>query len=131
MSYNTKQKRDILDLIKSLGKDFTAKDIYNDFDGKIGLATIYRFVESLEKDGVILRVSTGDNNTARYQYVKPCHHVDHFYLKCEECGKLEHVDCEKIQGLTQHISKAHHFIPTDTKLIINGFCAKCAGKGAL
>lgn len=129
MSYNTKQKRRVLTLIKKLTKDFTAKDVYDSFDGEIGLTTIYRFVESLEKDGTILRVSSNDN-TARYQYIEPCDHADHFYLKCEECGSLEHVDCEKVQGLTMHISKEHHFIPANTKLIINGCCAKCA-KGEL
>ncbi len=128
MSYSTKQKRDILDLIKKLDKDFTAKDIYNDFGGKIGLTTIYRYVESLEKDGTILRVSMGDK-MARFQYVEPCNNADHFYLKCEKCGSLEHVECEKTRGLTEHILKNHHFIPTDTKLIINGFCAKCAKGG--
>ena len=127
MSYNTKQKRDILNLIIKLNKDFTAKDIYNYLNGEIGLTTIYRYIESLEKAGVILRVST-NNNTARYQYIKPCSRADHFYLKCKKCGNLEHIDCKKIQGLTAHISKNHHFIPTDTKLVISGFCVKCLGK---
>ncbi len=127
MSYSTKQKRSISNYIKKLNKDFTAKDIYEYFKGEIGLTTIYRFVETLEKDGTILRITT-DENTTRYQYIKPCNHADHFYLKCEECGDLKHVDCKKIQGLTTHISEEHHFIPTNTNLIINGLCAKCARK---
>lgn len=128
MNYNTKQKREILALIKKLNTDFTAKDIFNYLNGEIGLTTVYRFVESLEEDGVIFRISSNDN-TARYQYTKPCKRTDHIYLKCEQCGNLEHIDCEKIQGLTAHIAKEHHFTPgANTKLIINGFCANCRGE---
>ena len=39
MSYNTKQKNNILDLIKSENKGFTIKDIYNKLDN-VGLTTI-------------------------------------------------------------------------------------------
>ena len=122
--YNTKQNQRVLNLIKTQTTDFSAKSIYEKLGGEIGLTTIYRFIESLEKDGVILKISQ-ENNTAKYQYVQPCEHADHFYLKCEKCGKLEHIDCEKIQGLTEHIAKEHHFNPHQTHMIINGACENC------
>jgi Fur family ferric uptake transcriptional regulator len=123
--YNTKQRQKILDLIQSQGVDFTAKDLYESAGHEIGLTTIYRCIESLEAEGIILRLSQ-ENNTARYQYVEPCKHSDHFYLKCDRCGKLTHIDCEKTAGLTEHIAKEHHFLPTDTHIIISGHCASCA-----
>lgn len=123
--YNTRQKQTVLAQIKSQTRDFAAKDIYESLNHEIGLTTIYRLIESLENDGAILRVSQ-ENNSARYQYIEPCDHADHFYLRCEKCGKLTHIDCEKVQGLTAHISNEHHFIPTNTHIIIDGFCASCA-----
>ena len=41
-SYNTKQKDLILETIKNRNSEFSAKDIYNDLNKKIGLTTIYR-----------------------------------------------------------------------------------------
>ncbi len=124
-TYNTKPRQKVLALIKKQVKDFTAKSIYEELGGEIGLTTIYRFIESLEAEGIILKVSQ-ENNTARYQYVEPCEDKDHFYLKCEKCGKLEHVDCEKMHGLAEHIAKEHHFSLAQTHIIINGHCAECA-----
>lgn len=122
--YNTKPRQKVLALVKKQASDFSAKSIYEDSDGEIGLTTIYRCIESLEQEGVILKVSQ-ENNTARYQYVEPCEDKDHFYLKCEKCGKLEHIDCEKMHGLAEHISKEHHFSLAQTHIIINGHCAEC------
>ena len=45
MSYNTKQKNLILDVLKKKNNEFTIKDIYDDLDKKVGLTTIYRFIE--------------------------------------------------------------------------------------
>lgn len=122
--YNTKQRRQVLTTIKHQSKDFTAKDIYESLGGEIGLTTVYRFIESLEKEGVIIRVSL-NGNSKRYQYVEPCDDDDHFYLKCVKCGKMQHIDCEKIQGLTTHILIKHHFTPTNTHLVIKGICKDC------
>ena len=123
-TYNTKPRQKVLAAIKKQAADFAAKDIYEELDHEIGLTTIYRFIETLENEGTILRVSN-ENKSARYQYVTPCDEADHFYLKCEKCGKLTHIDCEEVKGLMAHISGEHHFFPTDTHIIINGFCGDC------
>lgn len=122
--YHTKQKQIVLKLIKNLENDFTAKSLHEKLDGKIGLTTIYRVIESLEKEGKLIK--TTQDNTAKYQYIEPCEDEDHFYLKCENCGRLEHVDCEKVQGLTTHIANEHHFTPTQTHLTISGLCERCS-----
>lgn len=127
MNYQTKQRQQVLAIVKEQRGDFTAKDLYDSSAGAIGLTTIYRSLEALAKEGVILRVSS-DQHAARYQYLAPCARSDHFYLKCEKCGQTEHVDCQRIQGLAAHISEKHQFIPTNTSIVINGFCAKCFQK---
>ena len=76
-TYNTKPKQKVLSAIQKQASDFSAKDIYESLGREIGLTTVYRCIESLEKESVILRVSN-DDNTARYQYVEPCDEEDHF-----------------------------------------------------
>ncbi len=124
MTYNTKQKDIIIDLIKKQKKDFTIKDIYSKLDGKIGLSTIYRLIDRLESDGSVSR-SLGKDNITYYQYLEKCKEENHFYLKCEKCGRLIHIDCECISDLTNHILVNHKFKMSKEHIIINGLCEAC------
>ena len=123
MSYNTKQKDLILDIIKSKNKEFTIKDIYEDLDKKVGLTTIYRFIDKLILDGLITK-NVSDNITY-YQYLEKCEHDNHFYLKCEKCKEVKHIDCDCINELYNHIKIEHKFSLDKDKIIINGICSRC------
>ena len=126
--YNTKQKSQILDIIKCLNSEFTIKDIYNKLDKKVGLTTIYRLVDKLVEDN-LLNKEIGNHNITYYQYLDECKEDNHFYLKCNKCGNLVHVDCDCINDLSNHILKHHKFITNKEKIIINGICNKCIKGG--
>ena len=130
MTYNTKQKDLILDVIKGKKKTFTIKDIYNDLDKKVGLTTIYRFIEKLEEDDLITKEINSDNMTY-YQYLEKCDENNHFYLKCEKCKTLKHIDCDCINELYNHIKNEHKFNLNKEKIIINGICKKCSKEDKL
>ena len=124
MSYNTKQKNLILDVLKKKNNEFTIKDIYDDLDKKVGLTTIYRFIEKLEKDNLVTKEINEDNITY-YQYLEKCDEDNHFYLKCEKCKMVKHIDCDCINELYDHIKSEHKFKLNKEKIIINGLCSKC------
>lgn len=117
--YKTKQKEQILKIIKNKNKEFTVKDIYQELNGEIGMTTIYRLVDKLVEEGTI------NKNDNYYQYLEHCDCDNHFYLKCNACGSLNHVDCDCINDLFSHIIKEHKFKPDKEKIIINGLCNKC------
>ena len=123
MTYNTKQKDLILNVIKSIG-EFTVKDVYSKLEGKIGLTTIYRYIERLEKEGNITKY-IGKDNATYYEYLEECDACNHFYLKCDKCGDLKHIDCDCIEDLTNHIYKDHNFKLNKEHIIINGVCGRC------
>lgn len=125
-SYNTKQKNLIIEIIKKSKKEFTVKDLYNSLEKKVGLTTIYRYIDKLEHDGVLSKSIHSDNVTY-YQYLEHCDKEDHFYLKCEKCGNMEHIDCECILDLSNHILKKHKFKTNKDHIIINGICNNCNG----
>ena len=127
-TYNTKQKDEILNIIKSCEKEFTIKDIYIKLNGSVGLTTIYRFVDKLIKENKINK-SIGKDNVTYYQYLKECDHDNHFYLKCDICGNLTHVDCDCVKDLSSHIKDNHKFLLNKENIIINGICNKCVRKG--
>ncbi len=123
-TYNTKQKELILEIIKKQKKEFTVKDIYNEAKNKTGLTTVYRLIDKLVEENIITKTIEKDNKT-KYQYLEKCSQNNHFYLKCRNCKTLEHVDCDCIKELSNHILKNHSFTPDNENLIINGLCEKC------
>ena len=127
MTYNTKQKELILDTIKNINREFTVKDIYSKLDEKIGLTTIYRFIERLESTHCINKY-IGKDNVTYYEYLESCDKDNHFYLKCDCCGSLKHIDCDCIEDLTNHIRKDHNFKLNREHIIINGICEVCNEK---
>lgn len=123
--YNTKQKEYILDKIKSQKKDFIIKDIYEELEGIVGLTTIYRLIDKLVSDGTINK-TIDENNVTHYTYLEKCDKHNHFYLKCNSCGSIIHIDCDCIDELTNHILNEHNFKLNKENIIINGICKKCS-----
>ena len=124
MSYNTKQKDLIINEIKKYNKNFTVKDIHNKLKNSVGLTTIYRVIDKLVEEGLINKYIDKDNITY-YEYLEECSCHNHFYLKCEKCGTMEHVDCDCIEELSKHIVDEHNFLLNREHIIIKGICKEC------
>ena len=122
-SYNTKQKNIILEEIQNQKKEFTVKDIYSKLENQVGLTTIYRLIDKLVEDGKLSK--NIDNNIPYYQYLEECEEKNHFYLKCNKCKNMIHIDCDCIENLSTHIKKNHQFQLDKEHIIINGYCNKC------
>ena len=122
-SYNTKQKSKILNVIKNHKNNFMIKDIYLELNEEIGLTTIYRMIDKLVNENSVNKFIGNDNNTY-YQYLESCDKNNHFFLKCDKCGNMEHVDCDCIEDLSNKIIKNHKFHMTE-KIIIDGVCNNC------
>ena len=121
--YETKQKDIIINCIKN-HEEFTINEIYEELKGKVGLTTIYRKVDSLVEDNKVKKY-IGKDNITYYQYLCECDKDNHFYLKCDKCGTLEHVDCDCINELSEHINKNHKFEINKQNIVINGVCKNC------
>ena len=123
--YNTKQKEKLLlYLIENKNKYLSADDIQKYVKKEkleIGLTTIYRFLNLLEKQGR-LRVELKEH-TKYYQYIMDeC--SKHYHLKCNNCGKIVHLECDDFEILKEHVLLEHEFV-IDSKFEICGFCKKC------
>lgn len=123
-NYNTKQKELILSIIKKKKHEFRVKDLYNDLNKEIGLTTIYRQIDKLVNEGRINKNINKDNITY-YQYLEECNKKNHFYLKCDKCGNMTHIDCDCIEQLSNHIVKEHQFNLNKDCIIITGICKHC------
>ena len=129
-NYHTKQKERLYKLIKKKNREFSIKEIYEDLSEEVGLTTIYRYIDKLVEEGIINK-RIGDNNQAYYHYLESCENENHFYLRCSQCGRIIHIDCDCIEELTTHILKDHHFHLKKEHIMIEGICEKCRKEGIL
>lgn len=129
VSYITRQQRAVLACIESCaGGCATATELaelLHQQGQSIGLTTVYRQLEKLEKQGMVHKIVTDEG--ARYQFCD-CHRRGHdcFLMKCERCGKVEHVDCDHLGPLYAHMYEAHHFRINPQRTLFYGLCQSCA-----
>lgn len=128
MTYITKQQKAVLACIEahdeacvsalSLADELRAQGV------QVGLATVYRQLEKLEKQGHIHKVLTEEG--AFYRYCPQDESGECFLLKCERCGRIEHVDCGQLAPLYRHLESEHHFRINPRRTMLYGVCARCA-----
>lgn len=128
MVYNTRQKEIIEQAVSKKKRDFSAKELYLELvkaGEDVSQTTIYRVVENMAEKGQ-LKKTLGPDSAVRYQYLKSCNHFGHCYLKCNQCGRLKHIDCEDVSDLAAHINTEHKFKIDESNIVINGTCRSCA-----
>lgn len=132
MTYKTKQSQEILSCLKYYGGSHVNVPMiskYLDEQGSsVGVATIYRHLEKMEKDGIVRKYILDGKAGACFQYVgdEHCCH-QHYHLKCEECGELIHLQCDALDSIEAHILQDHGFAVNPLKTVFYGVCEKCAG----
>ncbi len=124
-NYNTNQRIILEKYLKNNEDKFISSNDILDFVKKekyeIGLTTIYRFLNLLEKNNMV-RIEIR-NHTKYYQYISDkCN--NHFHLKCKKCGKIIHLNCKEFEDVKVHILKEHKF-QLDYNTIIYGICCNC------
>ncbi|MBQ9458911.1 MAG: transcriptional repressor [Oscillospiraceae bacterium] len=130
MSYVTKQQRSVLRRIEAhRNACVSAQELAEELraDGEqIGVATVYRQLDKLERGGSIHKVLTEEG--AFYQFCPGGERGDCFLLKCERCGRIEHVDCAQLAPLYRHLEERHGFTVDPRRTMLYGICAAC-GEG--
>ena len=128
MEYKTKQKEKILSYLNSK-KDYvvSANDIIKDLGKEVSKATIYRYLDQLEKEEKVKKQFNKD--TSSYEYLicandNSC--LKHLHLKCIKCGKMIHLHCSVADSLLSHISKEHNFFITPNNNTLTGLCSSCS-----
>ena len=128
--YKTRQREMILELLKeNADRHLTADDVtgyLKEQDTPVGKATIYRCLERLEEQGIIRKYMVPEGKGACYQYAgdnMECHR--HYHFKCEKCGKLFHVECEYLDGISKHVYGEHGFTIDSSKTVYYGICRNC------
>ena len=135
MAYSTKQQQAVLHCLETRGEaPLTAAALAEELrqnGSPAGLATVYRQLERLAQSGMVHKINTEEG--AFYQYCPHQAEAHHscFLLRCEDCGRIVHLDCVHLQHLYDHLETEHHFRIDPRRTILTGLCQTCSGKEAL
>ena len=128
-SYRTKQRQAILEYMMANSDAHMTVDAVFDAlrqsGASVGKTTVYRHMEKLVAAGVVRKYHIEGGTCACYQYQSGEQCSEHFHLKCLQCGKLIHLDCEFMHGIDTHILKHHGFRINNTRTVLYGICSGC------
>ena len=129
-TYKTKQREAVLECLKKNSDNhFTIEEIMEYLKTKneiIGQTTIYRYVNTLVNDGMVIKYVIDSGRPACFQYIdsisKP---YEDYHLQCDTCGKIFHMDCNIFKEMKEHLQKKHKFEINTTKIVLYGTCDNC------
>lgn len=132
-SRSTRQKRAILAcLAANRGAHLTAEGLcetLRETGTPVGLATVYRALKTLEKEGVVKKLFVADGTGACYRYVgdhPECN--QHYHLVCDACGEVQHVESAELERFINLMSKQLEFAVDRRRMSFYGCCGMCAQK---
>ncbi len=125
----TAQREIILKTLYKNKKHFTPEELqdnikYNYPKLNIGIATIYRTLNILEKFKIVTSISFGQSGKKYELAIKP--HHDH--LICDICGSIIEFEDKDIEKKQDEIAIKYDFLITSHILQLHGICKKCRKK---
>jgi Fur family ferric uptake transcriptional regulator len=104
---------EMADLLKEAGSD-------------IGIATVYRAVNRLESEGILVKTVNGAQGKATYRYAAPDETVRTAHrVFCTCCGRTVDLSYKFTDKLEKNVSDATGFSITDHQIMFYGLCSEC------
>lgn len=132
--YRTNQKEIVLKYMEEHPQEhFTAVDLYSVLKQqghRIGLTTIYRHLERLVDEGIVIKSIVDESTPACFELSghRSTQNSSCYHCKCIQCGKLIHLHCDEITKLENHILEDHGFQVLPERTVFFGICSACAEK---
>jgi len=119
---------EVIDAIADLGCSVNAReiaDLLRERDSGVGLASIYRALELLDRLGLVKRFELGEGS-ARYEPASPSGH-HHHHIVCDSCGKVEPFEDEALEKSIHRLSERADFNVAAHDVTLHGECPACTG----
>ena len=124
MVRTTRQREAVRAVFADLEGFHSAQEVHarlRDGGDAVGLATVYRAVQSLADDGELDSIRT-DSGEALYRRCSPQHH---HHLVCRGCGHTEDVDCVVGSAPCLQPSESRGFVLDEAEVVFWGLCPSC------
>jgi Fur family ferric uptake transcriptional regulator len=119
----TKQRKVILDELRSLRTHPTAIEVYERVRKKlpkISLGTVYRNLELLSESGLIQKLEMAGKQK-RFDGITE----NHYHVRCMVCGRVDDVDVAPLGAINEAIASASDYKILWHRLEFVGICPRC------
>ena len=127
MKNYSKQREDLLNILKNSRSHLTAEEFYEKTKEKIpsvSRGTVYRNLKDLVDEGYIIKISMA-SGADRYDYI----HKKHNHIICKSCGTVKDFEYNfDLEDVKQSVIKQTEVSPLLDGVIMYGICEKCKEK---
>ena len=96
---------------------------------KVNLATVYRNLDRLVQDQMLIALKAPEEEEKYYQYMRPglqC--AEHLHLCCSRCGKVIHLNCGFMREIQEHLMDDHGFLLDCGESMLTGLIVRMKGQ---
>lgn len=120
----TRVRRVLLDILAGAAEHLKAADLHRrarQVDPQIGLASVYRTLDLLDRLGMIQPIHTNH----RHRHYAPLRREHGHHLVCTACGRIvEFADCD-VEGLARRLARRTKFRIEGHRVELFGRCPAC------
>jgi Fur family ferric uptake transcriptional regulator len=122
-------RREVIEAVATLGCSMTAReiaDLLHERGSKVGLASVYRALELLDRNGLVQRFDVGEG-TARYEPALPSGE-HHHHIVCDTCGKVEPFEDAQLEHAIDGLARKTDFTVAAHDVTLHGECPACQSR---
>jgi Fur family transcriptional regulator, ferric uptake regulator len=119
----TTQRQIILEELGKVTCHPTANEVYDMVRKRlprIGLGTVYRNLELMADNGIILKLEVGGTQKRFDATIEP-----HYHIRCSSCGKVDDIAMEVQGQINLAAEKASNYIILGHHVEFSGICEEC------
>jgi Fur family ferric uptake transcriptional regulator len=120
-------RRVVVDLLGRQNCCMSAQEIFDRLRRArrpVGIASVYRTLETLADLRLVKRIDTGDG-IARYEPARP-DGDHHHHLVCRDCGKVEAFSDARLERAIDKVAGGLGYAVEAHEVVLTGACADCA-----
>lgn len=122
----TNMRADVFDALSERDAPASAYDIADDLSARRGKRvapnSVYRILDLFVRTNLVSRIESA--NAYLVNRHPGCHH-DCIFLICDQCGKAEHIDDDKLTESLRQAAGAAGFADLKPVVELRGTCAAC------